>query len=177
MRLKSSSAPRNRRLPSSQWSYPRRFSKQITACLLSLILACNVIRTATSTPIHPNPGSHNVLQQAALRANEAEGTTGNANLDNNVANNRRRSRNHAQGPGGRDGVAGYGKAETGHHFQGDGGGAFPQAVEVSGADLATRGAVQLDGVYMREWDVNGAPHFKRRSKVCLRVDGWILQKW
>lgn len=23
----------------------------------------------------------------------------------------------------------------------------------------------LDGVYLREWDVNGAPHFKRRSKV------------
>lgn len=23
----------------------------------------------------------------------------------------------------------------------------------------------LDGIYLREWDVNGAPHFKRRSKV------------
>lgn len=38
------------------------------------------------------------------------------------------------------------------------------AVEVSGAD-SVRGAVHLDGVYLREWDVNGAPHFRRRSKV------------
>lgn len=38
------------------------------------------------------------------------------------------------------------------------------AVEVSGAD-SVRGAVHLDGVYLREWDVNDAPHFRRRSKV------------
>lgn len=52
---------------------------------------------------------------------------------------------------------------------GDGTAAYPEAIEVSGADLASRsggGAPHLDGVYLREWDVNGAPHFKRRSKVC-----------
>lgn len=45
---------------------------------------------------------------------------------------------------------------------------LPDAVEVSGADVpgdkASREA-HLDGIYLREWDVNGAPHFKRRSKV------------
>lgn len=45
------------------------------------------------------------------------------------------------------------------------GGGYPEAIQVSGADLVSRGALQLDGVYVREWDVNGAPHFKRR-KVC-----------
>lgn len=43
--------------------------------------------------------------------------------------------------------------------------AIPDAVQVSGADLASSGASQLDGIYLREWDVNGAPHFKKRSNV------------
>ncbi|CAN0476488.1 unnamed protein product [Ectocarpus sp. 12 AP-2014] len=53
---------------------------------------------------------------------------------------------------------------------GGGGSAAPDAIQVSGADLAEsnngRSSQQqhLDGVYVREWDVNGAPHFKRRSK-------------
>lgn len=69
---------------------------------------------------------------------------------------------------------------VGHH---PGGGASeasaPDAIEISGAELAVdsssststssggRAAQQqrLDGIYLREWDVNGAPHFKRRSKV------------
>jgi len=62
----------------------------------------------------------------------------------------------------------------GHHA---GGGASeasaPDAIEISGAELPVdttsggRAAQQqrLDGIYLREWDVNGAPHFKRRSKV------------
>lgn len=53
-----------------------------------------------------------------------------------------------------------------------GGASTPEAIEISGAELAdsSNGSrrtqqQQLDGVYLREWDVNGAPHFKRRSKV------------
>lgn len=44
--------------------------------------------------------------------------------------------------------------------------ALPGAIKVSGADLG-RGAPYLDGVYIRERnaDINGAPHFKKRSKV------------
>lgn len=54
---------------------------------------------------------------------------------------------------------------------GGGASAAPDAIEVSGADLgeSTNGRLSqqqhLDGIYVREWDVNGAPHFKRRSKV------------
>lgn len=51
----------------------------------------------------------------------------------------------------------------------DGEGAeYPEAIEVSGADLVGA-TVHLNGVYLREWDVNGAPHFKKRSKVKKRV--------
>lgn len=44
--------------------------------------------------------------------------------------------------------------------------ALPGAIKVSGADLG-RGAPYLDGVYIRERnaDINGAPHFRKRSKV------------
>lgn len=60
-----------------------------------------------------------------------------------------------------------------------GGASTPEAIEISGAELSdsssnTGGGVgrakqfqqqHIDGIYLREWDVNGAPHFKRRSKV------------
>lgn len=52
--------------------------------------------------------------------------------------------------------------------------ALPGAIKVSGADLG-RGAPYLDGVYIREKnaDINGAPHFKKRSKVrrCWTIRG------
>ena len=110
----------------------------------------------------------------------------------NTNNNRRRSRHSS-------------RAAVGHP-PGGGGGASeaptPDAVEISGAELPVDSAggggrptaqqqQRLDGIYVREWDVNGAPHFKRRSKVrertgmrsigcsrarvcvCIRVSNWF----
>eukprot|EP00903_Cladosiphon_okamuranus_P015364 g14190.t1 len=60
---------------------------------------------------------------------------------------------------------------AGHQPGGGGGGSVPDAIEISGVELPVGSSggrplqqQHLDGVYVREWDVNGAPHFKRRSK-------------
>ncbi|CAN0499346.1 unnamed protein product [Ectocarpus sp. 12 AP-2014] len=80
-----------------------------------------------------------------------ERITGGAN------NHRRRKHSSRHQPAGGGGGGGEGSTA-------------PDAIEVWGADLAEstngRSSQQqhLDGVYVREWDVNGAPHFKRRSK-------------
>ena len=65
------------------------------------------------------------------------------------------------------------RGAVGHQPRGGDGGPAPDAIEISGAELAVESTggrpmqqQHLDGVYLREWDVNGAPHFKRRSKVC-----------
>ena len=157
---------------------------RIAACLLAL-LTNGVFHTGEGA-LEPNPGSH--LSSSSFQH------TNNCNNDNNDrqphqkqqhhhhprrhhhhhrhhtqiadlvvrisgganANNSRRRKHHA--------------SRLGQGQHGDHGAGLPDAVEVSGADHATDRAnreahLHLDGVYLREWDVNGAPHFKRRSKV------------
>lgn len=50
----------------------------------------------------------------------------------------------------------------------------PDAVEIRGADLGGRSATQLDGVYVRKWDVNSAPHFKKRGNKVSLYRRWHL---
>lgn len=83
--------------------------------------------------------------------------TGGANTNNRRRRHSSRAVGHQHQPGGSASEA-----------------SAPDAIEISGAELPVdstssggRAAQQqrLDGIYLREWDVNGAPHFKRRSKV------------
>lgn len=147
--------------------------RRIATGLLLALIACGVVIRSTEgansyANLHPNPGSHVVLQQAlpgdvAWGGGGAQGTAPN--------NNRRRRHHHAHGKAARDG----GGITAGPATAGREGGVvgaedvvYPDAVEVSGADLhPAPGTAQLDGVYLREWDVSGAPHFKRRSTVSL----------
>ena len=77
--------------------------------------------------------------------------------------NNRKKRQHA--PGGQGLVH---SAQRGPYGERDD--SLPDAIEVSGADLGTD-PPHLDGVYIREREaeINGAPHFKRRSKVKIMV--------
>lgn len=147
-------------------------AKRIGACCLLALLS-----HAGVGALHRNPGSricslqqqqqqqsteqnqhqHQQHQQHHHRHQQQQPTTNAAGLFDITgganANNRRRKHHPSR---------------TGHGYASAGGGEdpalIPDALEVSGADLA-KGATHLDGVYLREWDVNGAPHFKRRSKV------------
>ena len=141
---------------------------RVAVCLLALLT--NIVIRSGEGALDRNPGSHisfssfqhivnnndknDQLQQQEKQQQQQQqqqqripiadlvvGISGGAN-----ANNRRRK----------------------HHASRQGQAGLPDAVEVSGADVpgdkASREA-HLDGIYLREWDVNGAPHFKRRSKV------------
>lgn len=135
---------------------------------LLVLLAYSIIATGA---LNHNPGTHVVLQQAALR--DTGGVVGDAN--NLRRRHHPRGQSHlnitsdisygAQNTSGVAGVTGGETDEVGTSVV-DTGAEYPEAIEISGADL-TGCSVHLDGVYLREWDINGAPHFKRRSKVSI----------
>lgn len=130
------------------------------------------------------------LRQAALREGEFNGINNSNNYggtdDSHIldAINRRRSKNLAGGASPNAAAATFfGEDMSNSNSMVSGGDGevlipdrqtrdensdiYPEAIQVSGADLASRGAVHLDGVYLREWNIQGAPHFKRRSKVYM----------
>lgn len=151
--------------------------RSVASCLLA-VLAHGAIRAGEGA-LDQNPGlySYSQLQPSSYRRQHHPLNTsvprgvvdtlrGGAN-----PNNRRRkhpSRAVEQQPG--VGSSGSGGAST------------PEAIEISGAELSDSSSrngsggrakqhqhqqQHIDGIYLREWDVNGAPHFKRRSKVSL----------
>lgn len=159
--------------------------RRIATGLLLALLACGVVIRSTEgacscANLPRNPGSHVVLQQAlpgdvGCRGGGAEGTAPN--------NNRRRRHYHARGQATRDsGGPAAGPAAVGAEgiLAGAEGVAYPDAVEVSGSDpRVSSGTAHLDGVYLREWDVNGAPHFKRRSTVGYYIEAalWVKETY
>lgn len=132
------------------------------------LFACIVIHIGA---LNRNPGSHVAVQQAYRGG-------GDVGVGANAYNRRRRHHgrghsHHREISGGiHSDVPSYtAEGLTGNNTEGvdppvdvGGGTEYPDAIEITGADLIGS-SVRLDGIYLREWDVNGAPHFKRRSKV------------
>lgn len=174
----------------------RLYPLLLSSARLVVLLQCIV---TGGTPLNfrrqQNPGTRTLSRQSLLRQNDDFAPAAGANNNNSNCNkNRKRGIDHGlshTAAAATDGISGEQTAAyasktintimtaTGGGIPSrgkaadtedrDGAAAYPEAIEVSGADLASRsggGAPHLDGVYLREWDVNGAPHFKRRSKVC-----------
>ena len=139
---------------------------RLASCLLALLThsciqagegshageSSRVSHSYSSLQPHQEQAQEHLTPSAPVAATLLDRITGGAN-----PNNRRRK---------------HSSRGAGHHPGDGGGGSAPDAIEISGAELAVESSggrpmqqQHLDGVYLREWDVNGAPHFKRRSKV------------
>lgn len=164
--------PQHRAVTSSSSSTMRRL---LSSCLLALLAQSSVQAGEVPHAGESSQVSYSSLQEAHQEQAEQEehlttpyatpvaGTLLNRITGGANPNNRRR-KHSPRGAG------------AGHQQPGGGGEGTADAIEISGAELAVdsrgggrpmRQQQHLDGIYLREWDVNGAPHFKRRSKVCL----------